>query len=138
MLVNQNLRGHVFFEEIGILAELLLFERQLFVGVRVHECVVIARRIEKLHVTFFKIRFLEPFPRSKRAIQHVSGEVAFQLGPDERPALTGFHMLKFDDVKWFTIDHESDAASKISRRNHCLLPSAVSMKEKRSLSVLAR
>src|SRR5262249_60484962 len=47
-------------------------------------------------------------------------------------------MLKFDDVKWFTIDHESHAASKISRRNHCLLPSAVGMKEKRFTCVLTR
>jgi hypothetical protein len=32
-------------------------------------------------------------------------------------------MLKFDDVEWLAVDHETDAASKISGGNHSLLPS---------------
>jgi len=27
--------------------------------------------------------------------------------------------LKFDDVEWLAVDHETDAASKISGGNHC-------------------
>ena len=60
--------------------------------------------VQVLHLFFLEIGSLDLFPRPECPVNDVSGRQALQLGADERPALAGLDMLKFDDGERFSVE----------------------------------
>src|SRR5262249_51711762 len=79
-------------------------QRQLLVGLLVHEHDLVARVVEVLHVLGLGADALELLARPERLVDDRAGLVVLQLGADERAPLTGLHVLELDDTPRLPIE----------------------------------
>jgi hypothetical protein len=95
--VVEDLYFHVLFEIADAVSKLLLAHGRLLVAAGVHEHAVLVRRIEVLHGLFFQLGHVHLLAGPERPVDHISRLETFHLGPHERSALAGLHVLKLHD-----------------------------------------
>ena len=72
-------------------------EMQLLVVLGVHEVVVVAVGVEKLHLHFVDGDLLDGIAGAEAVLEHGAGAQIAQLGLDERPQVAGGAMLDAED-----------------------------------------
>ena len=99
-------------------ASVALGDRQLLVGLGVHEVRVGAVAVEELHIANLGAHRPELLAGAEGAVDHVAVAGAPQLGADERPALAGLDVLKLEDLEDRALDVDVIAVLELVRADH--------------------
>ena len=84
--------------ERQLVLEVRVRQRQLLVGLLVHEDDLVARVVEVLHVLRLGADAVELLARAERPVDDRAGGERLQLRADERAALAGLDVLELDDA----------------------------------------
>ena len=95
-----------------------LGDRELLVGLLVHEVRVGAVGVEELHLARLGAHGAELLAGAERAVDHGAVGGAAQLGADERAALAGLDVLELEDLEDGALDLDVIAVLELVRGDH--------------------
>ena len=121
--IGKDLADHIFLNEFEIVAELGRVYGNLLVGLGIHKVIKSAILIEVFHFLALNISGGEFFGGIKGALNDRACNNISDLGSYECSALTGFYMLKLNNLVNITVHLECDAVSEISGSNHMVISS---------------
>src|SRR3954447_22178395 len=112
-LVERDDRDRLLNHVVGGVAERSRCNMQLVVVVGVHEHVLVAVAIEKLHVLLLQQRLLDSDTGVERSIEHIARLDVAQLGAHERAAFAGLDVLELDDLEEPVVELQCDSVLQV-------------------------
>ena len=97
VLIRKHLAIHVLFNELEVIVEHALVDRDLLVGFVVHEVIQVAVAVKVLHIFALDISSGVLVSGVKRLFRYGPGDHVAQLGAHKGSALAGLHVLELDD-----------------------------------------
>src|SRR5262249_20498597 len=94
---EEDLDLGILLEEIASVPDLLRVERDLVVGIEIHEMVPVVA-VEELHPLLVEVDELHLLAGPERVVDDPAELHVLELGPDESAALAGFHLLEVDNA----------------------------------------
>src|SRR6266545_3964831 len=104
----------IFLEEVARVADLLRRQRDLVVGLRIHEVIAVVL-VEVLHVLVLEVDQLHFFAGAERVVDDAPLPHVLELGAHEGAALAGLDVLEIDDGVWLPIELDLEALLELCR-----------------------
>src|SRR5690606_22962039 len=112
--VEEDVDLRVLLEEVLRVAEHVLGEEGLVVGLLVHEVVVRPLLVEELHRTLLEVGTVELLAGPEVLLQDVARDERLVLGANEGATLAGLHVLELDDLVGMIVDLDLQAIAKLA------------------------
>ena len=118
-LVGGHGRGLVLQQVVRAVADGVLRDGELVVGVRVHEHELLAVLVGELHAALVDVGGLHLQARVESLVDDLPGEHVLQLGAHEGGALAGLDMLELDHgPELAAVELEHEAVLEVVRGGH--------------------
>ena len=119
-LIGNEAANHAFLDELEAVGKLTCVERDLVVGLLIHEIIKIAVVIAVFHVFSFDDRYREACGGVERSFDDSAGDHVAHFGPDKSRALAGFDVLELDDLHKSSVVFKGQAVSEFACRYHMI------------------
>ena len=113
-LVGQHLDDLLLLDEIERIADDVLADRDLLIGLHVHEVEQVAVVVAVLHILALDKSGRELCSRVEGCFNHSAGDDVLVLGTDERCALARLNVLEFENLNNLTVHFKGHAVAKIA------------------------
>ena len=96
----------------------IIREHDVVEGLLVHEVVEMPVDVRVLHRPPLQPDVRDPLAGVEGPVEHGAGADVLELGPDERAAFAGLHVLKVDHLEELAVDVEDQTVPEIGRGGH--------------------
>ena len=123
VLVEQNGADGVFLQKFLGVTDMVLADKFLLEVAAVHEAVLVAVLVEKLHLFFFEVRFPELLAGTEVPLELGAGEHVPEPALVKRLALAGLDEIELNDDVRITLVFDLEPFSQITAFVHGVRPS---------------
>ena len=121
-LVAQQLAQLVLFAELEVIGHVSRADRNVVVGLNIHEVVQIAILVGVGDLTALDESLRELGGRVVAGLNNRAGDDVLGLGTDEGSALARLDVLELNDLKDLAVLLEGDTVTELACRNHIEIP----------------